>query len=278
MGRASHSKARRRLVASPAAAPPLHAPGPTASGPRRPAWLTSTRMLLIGLAFALAVAGALIGISVAGSGGSSKPSTTAVSGAAAANALFRGIPQSGNVLGDPRAPATLVEFAEPQCPICGDWARTTLPTVVRDYVRPGRLKLVFHGLSFVQPRSDSERALRALAAAGEQGREFQLLDLLYRNQGDEGSGWITDALLRTLAGAVAGLDVDRMLAARSSGAAGAQIQESASAAAQAMGSQLRTPTFLAGKSGGRLEEMPISTVDQLGPAGFRQLLDQMTSR
>ena len=45
-----------------------------------------------------------------------------------------------------------------------------------------------------------------------------------------------------------------------------------------MGTSFRTPTFLAGRTGGKLTQMPISTVDQLGPAGFAQLLDQMTSK
>ncbi len=278
MGKASRSKNDRKLVASSAGRPAPSGPGSTSSGWRRPAWLTPSRTLLIGVAAALVVAGALIGVSVSGSGSSSKHATAPVTGAAETNALFRGIPQSGNVLGDPKAPATLVEFAEPQCPICGVWARETLPTIIRDYVQTGRLKVVFHGISFLKPTSDSERALRALAAAGAQGRQFQLLDLLYRNQGAEGSGWITDDLLRALGRAVPGLDVDRMMADGSADATKAEIQESASAAAKAMGSRLRTPTFLAGASGGQLTEMPISTVDQLGPDGFRQLLDQITSQ
>jgi protein-disulfide isomerase len=201
-----------------------------------------------------------------------------VTGAAATNALFRGIPQSGNVLGNANAPATLVEFGEPQCPICGHWARETLPTVVRDYVRTGKLKIVFRGLAFIQPTDDSERALGALTAAGQQSRQFQLLDLLYRNQGAEGTGWITDDLLSSLGGAVAGLDVARMMGNRSSDPAKAEMQASAREAAHVMGSQLRTPTFLAGPSGGRLEPVPVSTLEQLRPQGFSRLLDQMLSR
>jgi protein-disulfide isomerase len=274
MGKASRAKAGRRLVPSPAGGPSTSRPSP-ASATR----LTPARTLLLGLVVALVVAGALIGLSLAGSGSSPKSSPpTTVSGAAATNVLFRGIPQSGNVLGQMNAPATLVEFAEPQCPYCGAWARETLPTIVRDYVRNGKLKVVFHGISFIRPTSDSERALGALAAAGTQGRQFQLLDLLYRNQGEEGTGWITDDLLRSLGAAVPGLDVERMLAERSSAATKATIRKAASAATQAMGSHLTTPTFLAGPSGGTLAPMPISRVDQLGPDGFRPVLDHMISR
>jgi len=278
MGKASRSKAQRRLVPSAAGGPSQGGPRPASPGSTRQSWLTPTRALVIGLVAALVVAGALIGISVAGSGSSSKPSTKTVTGLLATNALFRGIPQSGNVLGNASAPATLVEFGEPQCPICGAWARETLPTVVRDYVRTGKLKIVFRGISFIQPAGDSERALGALAAAGAQGRQFQLLDLLYRNQGEEGTGWITDDLLRSLGGAVFGLDVQRMMSDRSSAAAKSEIQGSARAAARVMGAHLRTPTFLAGPSGGQLAPLPVSTMDQLGPQGFAQLLAQTISR
>jgi protein-disulfide isomerase len=276
MGRASRTKAERRLVPSPVGAPAQRG-GRPAPAVHRHGRLTPAQTLLLGLAAALVVAGALIGIGVAGSG-SSKPSTTNVVGAAATAALFRGIPQHANVLGNPNAPAVLVEFAEPQCPICGAWARETLPTVVRDYVRPGKIKLVYHGLSFIEPTSDSKRALSAIAAAGLQGREFQLLDLLYRNQGDEGSGWITDELLRSVGAAIPGLDVERMMADRSSTAAARELRTSASAAMSVMGTHFRTPTFLAAVGSGEPAQMPIATAGQLGPEEFPQLLDQMISR
>jgi hypothetical protein len=238
---------------------------------------TSNRTLLLTFAAALAIAGVLIGVSLAGSSRQPKPRPATVVGAAATNALLGGIPQHGNVLGEPNAPATLIEFAEPQCPLCGVWARETLPTVVRNYVRTGKVKVVFHGIAFIRPTGDSESALRALLAAGRQGRLFQLLDLFYRNQGEEGSGWVTDKLLRLFGQAIPGLDVTRMMAERSATFTTVALQQSARAATQVMGSVLRTPLFLAGRSSGQLAEMPISTADQLGPRGFSSLLDQMTA-
>ncbi len=276
---AVHTLAAMTRQAAGVQAPKRRSQGTTAPpAPRRPAWLTPTRTLLLGLAAAVVIAGVLIGVSVGGSGTSSNPQPTNVVGGAAVNALLAGIPQSGNVLGDPQAPATLVEFAEPQCPVCAAWAVQTLPTVVRNYVRPGKLKIVFHGISFIRPTSDSENALRALAAAGKQGRTFQLLDLLYHNQGQEGSGWVTDDLLRALGGAVRGLDVPRMMAERSAASSTAVLDQSARAATKAMGGNLSTPTFLAGPSGGTLTEFQISTGDQLAPAGFSRLLDQLTAQ
>src|SRR6266516_6053805 len=54
-----------------------------------------------------------------------------VPGAARALALLRGIPQSGATLGDPRAPVTLVEFADLQCTTCASFAEGSLSQIIR---------------------------------------------------------------------------------------------------------------------------------------------------
>ena len=82
--------------------------------------------------------------------------------------LLRGIPQQGTALGSPDAPVTLVEYADLQCPYCAQWARDAFPELVRDYVRTGRVRIVFRGLAFLGP--DSDAALRAALAAGQQRR------------------------------------------------------------------------------------------------------------
>jgi protein-disulfide isomerase len=102
------------------------------------------------------------------------------------------------MLGSPSAPVTLVEYADLQCPYCAEWSRGTLPVLVERYVRPGKLRIVFRGLAFVGP--DSEQALRAALAASDRNRMWDVVDGLYRRQGAENSGWVTDGLLEELAG------------------------------------------------------------------------------
>ena len=112
------------------------------------------------------IAAALIVVSVVGSSDSKSaaPTTTAAAdaaavpgstpavtasraaGAAATAKLFRGIPQKLNVLGNPNAPVTMIEFADLQCPFCRDYALDALPAIVQEYVRPGKVKLVFGGI------------------------------------------------------------------------------------------------------------------------------------
>jgi protein-disulfide isomerase len=127
---------------------------------------------------------------------------------------FTGIPQEGAVLGDPGATVKLIEYADLQCPFCREFSEQVLPTLVNDYVRPGRVQAEFRGMTFLGP--DSETALRFVHAAGLQNKLWQLQEALYRNQGDENSGWVTDELMRSVAAGIPGLDVDKLFADKDS--------------------------------------------------------------
>jgi protein-disulfide isomerase len=153
--------------------------------------------------------------------------------------LFAGIPQQEFELGRASAPATLIEFADPQCPFCGDFARDALPQIVRRDVRTGRLRIRLELLTFLG--EDSDRIGGLAAAAALQGRGFDLLELAYENQGDEGSRYATDTYLRRIAHATPGLDAARAL--RQSGSAAAQrVLDGADAAASRLGVKA-TPAF-----------------------------------
>ncbi len=181
-------------------------------------------------------------------------------GATEVAALLRGIPQHGVDLGSPKAPVTLVEFADLQCVYCALWERNALPVIVRKYVRPGRVRMVFVGTTSVGP--DSEKAFRTALAAGRQNRLWNFVELLFLNQGKENSAWVSDAFLRRIGGMVPGLDVRRMLAARSSTAVGNQVKGAASFASSAQVSQ--TPSFAIGRTNGALRLLKVTSLDALG--------------
>jgi len=107
-----------------------------------------------------------------------------------------------------------VEFADVQCPYCATWASSSLAPLVRDYVRAGKVRIVFAGLSFIGP--DSERGMRFALAAGRQDKLWDAIHLLYASQGAENSGWVSDALLREIGEAIPGLDTERALREASS--------------------------------------------------------------
>ena len=153
---------------------------------------------------------------------------------------FSGIPQDDRVLGDPAANVTLIEYADPQCPGCRFYTEEMFPAVVDEYVRPGRVNTEFRAFPFIGP--DSVKAVRFIFAAGLQDRLWQLQEALYRNQGGENDGWVTDDLIRQVAGDIAGLDVDKLF----TDAESEKIKQEAEAAAgeaEAAGIP-GTPTFL----------------------------------
>jgi protein-disulfide isomerase len=224
--------------------------------------------LLAGVgAVAVLIAVGLIVASQVGSGGGKQQtaSTRPVTGSEATAALFEGIPQRLDVLGEADAPYTFVEFADPQCPFCREFTDAALPALVRDYVRTGKMKVVFSGMHFIG--ADSERALRAVYAAGIQNRAWQFLDLLYRNQGGENQGWVTDDLLRSIGRAIPGLDTGKMLSDMSAGAVTNAIAVSDQRATEAGVNS--TPTFFAGKTGGTLQHLAVS---ELTAPGLRRAL------
>jgi protein-disulfide isomerase len=205
--------------------------------------LTRLGAVLAGAAVIVAV---LVAVSASGSGTKASSRTAAsgsVSGAARAAALLSGIPQHGLTLGDPKAPVRVIEFADLQCPFCRDYSRNTMPSLVKDYVRPGKVKMEFRSLAFIG--ADSVRAASMAQAAGQQDKLWNFIDLAYANQGKENSGWATDAVLRRLASAVPGLDADRAWAQRESAAVRAQL-DAANTLATKSGVQ-STPTFLVGR-------------------------------
>jgi protein-disulfide isomerase len=166
------------------------------------------------------------------------------------------------VLGSPTAPVRLVEYADLQCPYCARFAVGVLPTIIRDYVRTGKVQLVMHGLAFIGP--DSVTALRTATAAGDQGRMWNVAELLFANQGPE-NAWVNDELLHSVVTAT-GANADRVFATRDGAAVGGQIRDWA-AEGQADGVR-GTPTFFVGRRGGPSAPVPLHTltVDELRTA------------
>ena len=233
----------------------------------------SSRLLFLGaVGAAVVLAGALVAASQLGSrSAASGERPTAIAGTAATQRLLGGIPQDGVVLGAPDAPVTLVEYADIQCPYCGMWARDVFPTVVNEYVRPGKVRLELRPLAFVG--ADSETGARAALAAASQHKLWNVVDLLYRDQGAENTGWLTESFLRSVAGSVPGLDHARMLADAGSIAVEQELGSVASAATAARVE--RTPTFDLGPTGGPLHRLE---VDALDVRTFRAALDRALVR
>ncbi len=130
---------------------------------------------------------------------------TDVEGAELVARQLRGIPQRGMVLGDPGAKATLIEFGDLQCPACKGYAEQVLPEVIAGPVRRGEARLDFRNYTIIGPESTTAGA--AALAAGEQSRGWSFVELFYRNQGIEDSGYVTDEFLTAIARAAGVRDI-----------------------------------------------------------------------
>jgi protein-disulfide isomerase len=197
---------------------------------REPAADTRRRAYQLGATVVSMLAIVAVAVAVLTSGSTSQLAPgKPVPGASQSLALFAGIPQRGIALGSPSAPVTLVELGDLQCPLCAGFAMDALPTIVSHYVRNGHVRLEFRALHLIG--GDSQRAAQMAAAMSAQDRLWQLIDLMYRNQGAENSGYVTDRYLAALAGAIPGVNVSRALHERASATAQAQIAQAAALAA-----------------------------------------------
>ena len=227
------------------------------------------RNLLIAAGAAAAVVIVLVGASLALRGGGSSSDTTTGPDTGQVAQLLKGIPQDRAELGSPKAKVTMIQFEDLQCPICRRYQEEGFPGVVDQYVRPGKVKLRFVGMAFLGP--DSEKALLYTLAAGEQGKLWQFSDALYANQGDENSGWVTDSLLRKVAGDL-GLDYAKL---KKDADGPVTLQQANSMAAEANQRQIQgTPTFYVQVGNGAPYQVNPSS---FSPSEFASILDDALS-
>jgi protein-disulfide isomerase len=225
--------------------------------------------VLVG-ALAGLLAAALVGASMLGARDDHRaPAQTVFADDTAA--ILGGIPQKGRVLGRPDAPVTLVEFADLQCPYCAQWSQQAFAELVRDYVRPGKVRLVFGGVAFLGP--DSEQALRFALAAGRQGKLWNVVHLLYAYQGPENSGWVSDQLLRGIGAATPGFSTDEAIDEAASAPVHEEI-ESVAGEASSLGVN-GTPAFAAGRTRGELRLIELRSLDA---EGLRPALDALLAK
>ena len=84
--------------------------------------------------------------------------------------------------GDPSAPITIYEIADFQCPACRTFWAQTLPALEREYVAPGKVRLIFINLPLASIHPNAPAAHELAMCAARQDRFWPVHDLLYRHQ------------------------------------------------------------------------------------------------
>jgi len=233
-------------------------------------WLSSgsvNRRALLQLAAVMALAALAVGGAILVSGDGAEPPRAAGQEAADPLAVYDGIAQDGIRLGEDDAPVTLVEFADLQCPFCAQYAVQAMPSIVRDYVAPGRIAYELRIRAFLG--RDSVRAAGAAAYATRKDRLYQFADAFYRNQGLENSDYADDAFIRGIAEPVAGLDPEAAVAAADDPLRFPIVRATERAAAR-IGST-GTPDFYVRRAGAqKLEPLEVRGT---GPEAYAEALD-----
>jgi protein-disulfide isomerase len=264
MASGKRSKERRRAAA--AAPPPVRSRGGRPRTPTTGGRQASPRVLLIvaGVVVAIGVAVAAVFLITGGSKGGTPeniPTTGSLTnaltlpGSADVAAMYRGIPQSGTTLGKTSAPVTMTEYIDLQCPYCQEFETQTLPGIVKDYVRPGKLRIVMRPWAFLGP--DSITGQHATLAASLQNRAFNYASVLYDNQGEENTGWLNQTMVTSAAASVPGMNVPKLLADQDGSTVKALAGTvDALATADKVDS---TPTLFVGKTGTHGKEVTLSS-------------------
>lgn len=152
----------------------------------------------------------------------------------------------GYVVGSDSAPVEIIEFADFECPGCGQFATVTEPDVMSRIVATGlaRFRFVDSPIPSIHPNTFA--AHNAGACANAQGRFWQMHDKIFYGQ-NEWSGYATrnpDRFFRRYAEEI-GLDTDAFNSCLSSRQFQPQIEANMREAARlGVGS---TPTFIVGK-------------------------------
>jgi protein-disulfide isomerase len=93
------------------------------------------------------------------------------------------------IMGNQDAPITILEWGDYQCTFCYKFHQDTLDIINEDFIKTGKVKLVFKDFPLNGP--DSFLAAEAAYCAQDQGKYWQYHDELYKNWGGERTGWIT---------------------------------------------------------------------------------------
>jgi protein-disulfide isomerase len=222
------------------------------------------------------MAATIIGVQMAACGGGKPPSSTQHSAALSpideVAALLGGIPENGAALGSRRAPVTLEYFADLQCPVCRRFTLGALSALIRKDVRSGKLRVEYRSLQTATRGLETFEAQQVAAlAAGKQQRAWYYIELFYREEGVEGSGYATESFLQGIAQQVPGLSLPNWQADRADPELVSSIPADARAAAGY--GFTGTPSFALGRTGGAAKRF--RAVSYVDPSAFEREVERV---
>ena len=177
------------------------------------------------------------------------------------------VASNGYVMGSPSAPVEVIEFGDFECPVCARFASITEPDVRTRLIEPGIVRMRYIDFPLGMHRN-TWQASRAAACADEQGKFWQMHDLLYQTQ-DQWNGQATrspEGFFKSL-GSQLGVNQQQFEQCIDTKRTQAKVQAHEQLAVQRQAGG--TPTFIIG---GRMITQPLAYDE------FKQLVDQALAR
>jgi len=200
------------------------------------------------------------------------PAQTATSTGSLVNINTNGEPFIGN----PNAPVTIAIWLNYKCPVCKYEEQNFMPSLVNDYVKAGKVKVIFKDLVFLGPDSQTLALTARAIWESYPDKYYDWHKTIFDNQGDESKVWATSDVIASLTKKVGGIDqavVDGLLAKNSAGYASAISADEAEATKLGI---TGTPSFEIFTASTLVTAQPIVGVPQY--AQLKALIDPLLTK
>lgn len=85
------------------------------------------------------------------------------------------------VMGDSKAPLTMVAITDFQCSFCARFEKSTFPEIKKNYIDTGKMQFILYDLP-LDFHPFAIKAAQSVRCAGEQGKYWEMKDIVFRNQ------------------------------------------------------------------------------------------------
>ena len=183
-----------------------------------------TRLLQIGAgAVFLAIVAVVVVIVIAGTSSSSGGDATKIEGGRAGRIAGQRNPAAEPRPRRPESAGRTDRVRRPAVPgLQRVFGRIPAP-IVEKQVKHGKAKIVFRNFTIIGP--ESIPAGQAAIAAGNQGKGWDFLELFYRNQGEERSGYVTEEFLEAIGKSAGVKDMAKFNKERKAGSTKEEVED-----------------------------------------------------
>jgi protein-disulfide isomerase len=103
-------------------------------------------------------------------------------------------PDGDIVLGSPKAPVTVIEYASMTCPHCAHFSQTTFPELKKRYIDTGKVRFIFREFPFDKLAAAAFMLARCANTAGGSDKFMAVVETLFAEQ----SQWVVEKPLGPL--------------------------------------------------------------------------------